>query len=148
MSWQNVQLTSKWWQKNNTHPLCQSLFNIPCLPWYTLTSCSSVCLWLCQVLVASARAHLLIKKYSVDVVSARPAALRRLLAWKETRAHQELSTDSTDSIATAWYWILLFFKRDSMVEGKYRKKPSAQLFSLALTIILQHINIKSTEILK
>lgn len=38
MSWQNVQLTSKWWQKNNTHPLCQSLFSIPCLPWYTLTA--------------------------------------------------------------------------------------------------------------
>lgn len=94
-------------------------------------SCSSVCLWLSQVLVASARAHLLIKKYSVDVVSATPAALRRLLAWKETRVHQELRTDSTDSIATAWYWILLFFKKDSMVEGKYRKKPSAQLFSLA-----------------
>lgn len=68
-----------------------------------IDSCSSVCLWFSQVLVASARAHLLIKKYSIDVESATPASLRQLLAWKETRVHQELSTDSTDSIATVWY---------------------------------------------
>ncbi|XP_070786033.1 tetratricopeptide repeat protein 29 isoform X2 [Enoplosus armatus] len=56
-----------------------------------------------QVLVASARAHSLIRKYSSDVESATPTALRRLVAWKETRGCQELSPDSTDNAATAWY---------------------------------------------
>ncbi|XP_044040013.1 LOW QUALITY PROTEIN: tetratricopeptide repeat protein 29 [Siniperca chuatsi] len=56
-----------------------------------------------QVLVASARAHSLIRKYSADVESATPTALRRLVAWKETRGRQALSTDSTDNAATAWY---------------------------------------------
>ncbi|XP_038588532.1 tetratricopeptide repeat protein 29-like isoform X1 [Micropterus salmoides] len=56
-----------------------------------------------QVLVASARAHSLIRKYSADVVSATPTAVRRLLAWKETRGRQEISTDSTDNTAAVWY---------------------------------------------
>ncbi|XP_074480052.1 tetratricopeptide repeat protein 29 isoform X1 [Sebastes fasciatus] len=53
-----------------------------------------------QVSLGCARAHSLIGKYSEDVESASPAALRRLVAWKETRGHRGLSTDST---ATAWY---------------------------------------------
>ncbi|KAM7376960.1 hypothetical protein PAMA_013645 [Pampus argenteus] len=52
-----------------------------------------------QVSVACARTHSLIRKYSADVESATPAALRRLLAWKETRGGQELSTDATDNAA-------------------------------------------------
>ncbi|XP_041821670.1 tetratricopeptide repeat protein 29 [Chelmon rostratus] len=56
-----------------------------------------------QVLVARARAHSLIRKYGADVESATPSALRRLLAWKETRGRQDLSTDSTDNTNTAWY---------------------------------------------
>nr|XP_046237016.1 tetratricopeptide repeat protein 29 isoform X2 [Scatophagus argus]XP_046237017.1 tetratricopeptide repeat protein 29 isoform X2 [Scatophagus argus]XP_046237018.1 tetratricopeptide repeat protein 29 isoform X2 [Scatophagus argus] len=54
-----------------------------------------------QVLVASARAHALIGKYNDDVESATPAALRRLLAWKESRVHQELDTDPADNTTTA-----------------------------------------------
>lgn len=65
-----------------------------------VASCSSVHLWLSQVLVASARARLLINKYTTDVESGTPAALQRLLAWKETRVHQGLITCS-DSIGTA-----------------------------------------------
>lgn len=68
-----------------------------------INSRSSVCFWLCQVLVASARAHSLIRKYSADVESASPTALRRLVAWKETRGCRELSPDSTDPTAAAWY---------------------------------------------
>ncbi|GAA6228373.1 tetratricopeptide repeat protein 29 [Lates japonicus] len=56
-----------------------------------------------QVWVASARAHSMIRKYSTDVESASPAALRRLVVWKETRGHEELSPDSTDPTATARY---------------------------------------------
>uniref|UniRef100_A0A8C4EAD0 Tetratricopeptide repeat protein 29 n=1 Tax=Dicentrarchus labrax TaxID=13489 RepID=A0A8C4EAD0_DICLA len=56
-----------------------------------------------QVLVANARAHSLILKYSADVVSASHTALRRLIAWKESRVCQEVSADCTDSAATAWY---------------------------------------------
>eukprot|EP00064_Thunnus_orientalis_P016409 superscaffoldBa00003249_g16474 len=52
-----------------------------------------------QVWVGSARAHSFIRKYSADVVSETPAALRRLLVWKETRGGQDLSTDSTDYTA-------------------------------------------------
>ncbi|KAM7366572.1 hypothetical protein PAMP_016005 [Pampus punctatissimus] len=55
--------------------------------------------WLHQVSVACARTHSLIRKYSADVESATPAALRRLLPWKETRGGQELSTDCTDNAA-------------------------------------------------
>ncbi|XP_044197981.1 tetratricopeptide repeat protein 29 isoform X2 [Thunnus albacares] len=54
-----------------------------------------------QVWVGSACAHSFIRKYSADVVSETPAALRRLLVWKETRGGQELSTDSTDNTAAA-----------------------------------------------
>ncbi|XP_073331102.1 tetratricopeptide repeat protein 29 isoform X2 [Pagrus major] len=50
-----------------------------------------------QVLVAGARAHSLIRKYSADVESATPAALRRLVAWKQTRTLQDCRT------AAAWY---------------------------------------------
>ncbi|XP_059210238.1 tetratricopeptide repeat protein 29 [Centropristis striata] len=49
-----------------------------------------------QVLLASARAHCLMDQNMADVESASPAALRRLLAWKET------SRDSTESPAAAW----------------------------------------------
>ncbi|KAM8748230.1 tetratricopeptide repeat protein 29 isoform 2-T4 [Acanthopagrus schlegelii] len=64
------------------------------------------CLWLRQVWVASARAQTVIRKYSADVVLATEAALRRLLAWKQTRPLQEASRDDTDrtaAAAAAWY---------------------------------------------
>ncbi|KAF1380911.1 hypothetical protein PFLUV_G00168970 [Perca fluviatilis] len=41
-----------------------------------------------QVLVANARAHSLIWKFSADVEPASPAALRRLIAWKARGRHQ------------------------------------------------------------
>ncbi|KAK2863277.1 hypothetical protein Q5P01_002810 [Channa striata] len=56
-----------------------------------------------QVLLASARAQSMIRNYSADVKAATPVALRRLLAWKESRRHQELGTDSTDHTAPVWY---------------------------------------------
>ncbi|XP_036967353.1 tetratricopeptide repeat protein 29 isoform X2 [Acanthopagrus latus] len=59
-----------------------------------------------QVWVASARAQTVIRKYSADVVLATEAALRRLLAWKQTRPLQEASRDDTDrtaAAAAAWY---------------------------------------------
>ncbi|KAM6960347.1 tetratricopeptide repeat protein 29 [Tautogolabrus adspersus] len=46
-----------------------------------------------QAFVATARAHCLIRKYSSDVKSAAPNALQRLLAWRETRAAQDFSSD-------------------------------------------------------
>lgn len=48
---------------------------------------------LSQVLVASARTHIMIKKYSADVELATPDALQRLLAWKAARVWQEFSED-------------------------------------------------------
>lgn len=59
----------------------------------SVNNCSSVR----QVLAAGARAQSLIGKYSADVESATPAALRRLLAWKETRG----SRDAADNTAAA-----------------------------------------------
>nr|XP_020442316.1 tetratricopeptide repeat protein 29 [Monopterus albus] len=56
-----------------------------------------------QVLVANARARSLIKTYSADVTSATPTALHRLLAWKDTRGHEELSADCAAPTTTAWY---------------------------------------------
>ncbi|XP_070849856.1 tetratricopeptide repeat protein 29 [Chaetodon trifascialis] len=56
-----------------------------------------------QVLVGVARARSLIRKYSADVESATPGALRRLLAWKESRARQEVSAESADDSSTAGY---------------------------------------------
>uniref|UniRef100_UPI0037E85A2D tetratricopeptide repeat protein 29 n=1 Tax=Semicossyphus pulcher TaxID=241346 RepID=UPI0037E85A2D len=56
-----------------------------------------------QVMVASARAHCMIGKYSADVQSATPTALQQLLAWKETRGRQKLSANSTGNTDTAWY---------------------------------------------
>ncbi|XP_056224642.1 tetratricopeptide repeat protein 29 isoform X2 [Seriola aureovittata] len=52
-----------------------------------------------QVLVGSARARCLIRKYRADVKSATPTALRRLVAWKDTRGCEEFSPDSTDPAA-------------------------------------------------
>uniref|UniRef100_A0A3B4WQB1 Tetratricopeptide repeat protein 29 n=1 Tax=Seriola lalandi dorsalis TaxID=1841481 RepID=A0A3B4WQB1_SERLL len=79
---------------------CQSLSSVHFLLIY-VTSRSSVCLWLCvdQVLVGSARARCLIRKYRADVKSATPTALRRLVAWKDTRGCEEFSPDSTDPAA-------------------------------------------------
>ncbi|XP_040887605.1 tetratricopeptide repeat protein 29 isoform X2 [Toxotes jaculatrix] len=54
-----------------------------------------------QVSVGSARAHSLIRTYAADVASASPTALQRLMTWKNTRGHQDLSLDSTDP--AAWY---------------------------------------------
>lgn len=85
----------------NTHPpghsFLQHILNteIHCCPF--------VRLWLSQVLVASARAHVLLKGYIADVELATPAALQRLLAWKDTREQQELGKDSTDSTASVSY---------------------------------------------
>ncbi|KAF3698060.1 Tetratricopeptide repeat protein 29 [Channa argus] len=56
-----------------------------------------------QVLLASARAHSMITKYSADVKAATPVALKRLMAWKETERHRELSADYTDHTASVWY---------------------------------------------
>lgn len=42
-----------------------------------------------QVLLAGARAHTMIRRFGADVAADTPAALQRLVAWKET-----LSTDS------------------------------------------------------
>lgn len=81
--------------KHSARPPCQPVFNI-------CYSCS-VCLWLRQVWVSSARAQTVIKKYSADVVSATEAALRRLLAWKQTRPLQEVGRDGTDKTAAVWY---------------------------------------------
>lgn len=64
-----------------------------------VASCS-LRLRLSQVLVASARARLLINDYAADMESGTPAALQRLLAWKETKVHQGLTTGS-NSIGTA-----------------------------------------------
>ncbi|XP_041634879.1 tetratricopeptide repeat protein 29 [Cheilinus undulatus] len=49
-----------------------------------------------QVFVATARARCLIRKYSTDVESATPTAMKRLLAWRETREPQDFSVDSSD----------------------------------------------------
>ncbi|XP_026200277.1 tetratricopeptide repeat protein 29 [Anabas testudineus] len=68
-----------------------------------------------QVLVASARAHSMIRKYSADVEAATPTSLGRLAAWKETRKHQDLSTDSTDDAAAAGSYSLL----DNDTGGNY-----------------------------
>ncbi|KAM9836871.1 tetratricopeptide repeat protein 29 [Aulostomus maculatus] len=57
-----------------------------------------------QVLVANARAHAFIRRYSADTVSATPSALQRLLAWKERGGGQERNPDSTHADDTAaWY---------------------------------------------
>ncbi|XP_072232284.1 tetratricopeptide repeat protein 29 [Leuresthes tenuis] len=46
-----------------------------------------------QVMVGSTCAVPLIRKYSYDMESASSTALKRLVAWKETRGHQDLSAD-------------------------------------------------------
>ncbi|KAI9524385.1 hypothetical protein NQZ68_018068 [Dissostichus eleginoides] len=57
-----------------------------------------------QVLVGISRARSLFGKFSADVESCSPAALKRLISWKETRGRQEVGSDSTGSdAAAAWY---------------------------------------------
>ncbi|KAK5893227.1 hypothetical protein CgunFtcFv8_006120 [Champsocephalus gunnari] len=57
-----------------------------------------------QVLVGTSRARSLFGKFSADVESCSPAALKRLILWKDTRGRQEVGSDSTGSdAAAAWF---------------------------------------------